>query len=326
MFKIFLMSVILLWGMTLRAECDHIHCGFEYLGASIGSGYTEDLFLGESSVSEVHDKYCVKEFMISLRRLNWHLYQMELAARNGDLLSMSNAVASVSSLLCEANGGENVSTVYPLSLKHWWFENVEYSVARVVLSDARSVVAPFVGTLLPDSIMENDKGSRRVHSLKTFRQMLLIAVEIENYREREECLPLNLDMLKNLESTRKCACGRDIEYEQHAGIWVLRSRCESYDGGLKFDEYIPAIYQQRKRLDLCFSSTFNEKRVALFKGDVMYPDDNRLRCQIVHDKHRCGVHQIKFANQSAGAGRIIPLSEQVERNSNCCKTDNSVVE
>ena len=320
-------ALVLLAAVKLVADCENVHCGFEYVGACIGSGYTEDSFLNETSVSEVHDKYCVKEFMTSLRRLNWYLYQMELAAGSGNLPALSNAVASVSSLLCEANmGDENTSVIYPPSLKQWWLENIEYSLARIILSDARRIVVPFVGTLLPDSVMENDKGSRRVHSLKTFKQMLLLAVEIENYREKEECLPLNLDMLKLPEATRKCACGRDIEYEQHAGIWVLRSRCESYDGGLKFDEYLPTIYQQRKRLDLCLSSTFNEKRAALFKGEILCPDDNRLSCQIIHDMQRSGVHPIKFASPSAGTGRIIPLSEQAERNSKCTKTDDSVVE
>ena len=130
------------------------------------------------------------------------------------------------------------------------------------------------------------------------------------YTQHDFINQLNLNVLHLPENVRKCACGRDIEYEYHAQKWMLRSRCQSYDGGLQFDEYIPTVYQQRKRLDLCFSNTFNAKRMSLFKGEVMGAKDCRLHGKVVHDNQQSRVHLIKFTNPTAGTGRIIPLSEQ----------------
>ena len=75
-------------------------------------------------------------------------------------------------------------------------------------------------------------------------------------------------------------------------------------------DYQKFLYQQRKRLDLCFSNTFNAKRMSLFKGEVMGAKDCRLHGKVVHDNQQSGVHLIKFTNPTAGTGRIIPLSEQ----------------
>jgi hypothetical protein len=50
MVKKLCVSVMLLGTATLQAECNNVHCRFEYLGSNIGSGYTEDSFLNESAV------------------------------------------------------------------------------------------------------------------------------------------------------------------------------------------------------------------------------------------------------------------------------------
>lgn len=318
--------------MTLKlvAVCENVHCRFEYMGASSVEGVGKDEFMSVPALGGSADRYFERECR-AFRELNWHLAQLEFAFERRNKVAVTNAVRGVSRLIDEyevflANQETGELRVFPQRLRMMLLERIEYALARIVLGAGRNEVSLFIDELLPDAIIDASKSIASWHSIKTFKQMLLIAAEIENYREREECLPLNLDMLKLPEAARKCACGRDIEYEQHAGIWVLRSRCESYDGGLKFDEYIPTIYQQRKLLDLCLSSTFNEKRAALFKGEILCPDDNRLSCQIIHDMHRSGVHPIKFASPSAGTGRIIPLSEQAERNSKCTKTEDSVVE
>ena len=300
-------SVILLGAMALHAECTNIHCRFEYLGSHIGPGYTEDLFLKESAVCEQMDKYCVEEYMLSLRRLNWCLYKLELAAASGKYSEVSNAVLRVSALLC--GKADNKSSGYPNSLKLMMLEKIEYSLARMVLSDSRDIIVPQFQTLIPDSILQDAKEERSACSIRTFKQMLCLAVAIEDFHEREGCYPLNLDTVGVPESLRKCAFGRDIEYECYKGIWVLRCRCESWGGGLKFDEYIPMVYQQRRRLDLCFSSTFNEKRKSLYNGESMSADDMRIAGRVIHESTKSGVHAITFSKPNAGNVRIVPMSE-----------------
>ena len=236
MVKNFCMSAIVLVAAALQAECNNVHCRFEYLGSNIGPGYTEDSFLKESAVPEQMDKYCVKEYMLSLRKLNWYLYKLESAARSGSRSEVSNAVEWVSSLLCGKVADKPGDS--PNSLKLMWLEKIEYSMARMILSDARDYAVPHLATLLPDSILEDCKGERSARSIMTFKQMLCLAAAIEEFHEREGCYPLNLDSVGIPESLRKCSFGRDIEYEYYSGKWVLRCRCESWGGGLKFDEYI----------------------------------------------------------------------------------------
>lgn len=307
MVKKLCVSVMLLGTATLQAECNNVHCRFEYLGSNIGPGYTEDSFLNESAVPEQMDKYCVEEYMLSLRKLNWCLYKLESAAGSGDRSEMSNAVERVSSLLC-GKAADKPSN-YPNSLKLMWLEKVEYSMARMILSDARDDILPHLATLLPDSILEGCEGERSARSIMTFKKMLYLAAAIEEFSEREGCYPLNLDSVGVPESLRKCSLGRDIEYEYYRGKWVLRCRCESWGGGLRFDEYIPMVYQQRRRMDLCFSSTFNEKRNFLYNGESLSADDMRIAGRVMHEGTKSGVHAITFSKPNAGNVRIVPMSE-----------------
>ena len=295
--------------ILLNAKCECVHCGFEYLGADVGVGCLADAFMKESAVSEAEDRYCVKEYMLSYRRLNWYLYQLEVAGRNGDLVALSNAVRSVASLFhVDGNCGKGV----PDSLKLQWMEKIEYCMARMVLSDARESVVPHLEILLPASLLDDTRTNRIARSVKTFKNMLLLGDRIENYRVDEQCCPVTLDSIDDLpEEMRKCAYGRDIEYEYYDGRWILRCRCDSWEGGLCFDEYLPFIYNQRKHLDLCFSMTYNEKRRELYSGNLFCAHDDRLSCSVIHDKTKSGVHKVKFRNASAGNFRIIPKSESV---------------
>jgi len=313
MVKNLFVSVILLGAATLQAECNNLHCRFEYLGSNVGPGYTEESFLNELAVPELQDKFCDEESMLSLRKLNWYLYKLESAVGSGNCSEVSNAVACVSSLLF--GKAADKQSDYPNSLRLKWLEKIEYSMARMILSDARDGVLPHLATLLPDSILEDCKGERSARSIMTFKHMLCLAAAIEDFHKREGCYPLNLDPVGIPESQRKCAFGRDIEYEYYSGRWVLRCRCESWGGGLKFDEYIPMVYQQRRRMDLCFSSTFNEKRKALYNGESMSADDMRMAGRVVHDGSKSGVHAITFSRPNGGNARIVPLSEANSRDS-----------
>lgn len=299
--------------VAVWAKCDNVHCGFEYLGSQIGLGYTEAQFMDESAVAALKDKYCIEEYMLTFRKLNWHLYQLELAAETGNSTGVSNAVDGVTSLLLGVNVSLPSNPGYPHSLKSQWLEKIEYSMARMILSEARDVVLPHFETLLPESVLDECSEDRSMRSIKTFKRMLCLAIAIEKYHEREGCYPTSIDSLDVSEMMRKCAYGHDIEYEYYKGKWVLRCRCESWEGGLGFDEYIPVVYRQRKRLDLCFSSTFNEKRKSLYDGKLLGEDDPRVAGRVVHDCAITGVHAITFESPAAGNTRIVPLSEVKSR-------------
>lgn len=313
MVKSLIALIVLLASAAVLAKCDNVHCGFEYLGSQIGAGYTEDRFMNASAVSPLKAKYCVEEYMLTFRKLNWQLYQLELAAETGDLTRVSKAVDCVVSLLLGENVSPSSKSGYPNSLKLQWLEKIEYSMARMILSKARDIVIPHLAALLPESVLDDCSEDRSMFSIRTFKRMLYLAVAIEEYNEREGCYPAKLDSLGVPEMMRKCAYGRDIEYEYYKGRWVLRCRCESWEGGLKFDEYIPVVYRQRKHLDLCFSSTFNKKRKSLFEGVLLGAGDARVAGRVVHDSETTGVHAITFDSPSAGNTRIVPLSESNSR-------------
>ena len=57
--------------------------------------------------------------------------------------------------------------------------------------------------------------------------------------------------------------------------WVLRCACDSWCGGLAFDEYLPYILSGRKKLPLFLGSSFSRKRKEMFSGDWTFLSDIR---------------------------------------------------
>ncbi len=316
-------SVFVVFALILScvawAKCENVHCNFEYKGYSPDKKYSYEDFLSHPVANVANEQY-MREGWAPFRELNWHLYSLEKAVFNTNVVEVTNEVASVSKILRAYNTlflnkqtGE--MECFPLSLKISMFEKIEYSLARMVLrKEQRHLIIPFLDNLLPDAILSDCQNSSARHSLLTFKTMLRLATEVENYRNLEGCYPLNLNSLQISEQFRKCACGRDIDYEYHAFTWVVRSRCESYEGGLRFDEYLPMIYRQRKHLDLCLSPSFNRKRENLFNGKSLSLDNKKIDGRVVHDAMKCGVHKVIFSDPSAGTFRLIPHSERQARN------------
>lgn len=298
---------------VLLAECGNVHCRFEYLGHDAVEDASEEDFLAASAVSDVYERHFGNECR-PFRALNWHLNRLERAVAVGDLSGSSNAVSAVTRLLADYavffhDDTTGEPRTFPQKLRMQMLEKIEYSMARLILGKGRDVASGFLNSLLPDSMIDEGRGLRLWHGIRTFKTMLTIACAVEDYRDREQCVPLNLDQLGLPEWSRKCACGRDIDYECHGLVWVLRSRCESFDGGLAFDEYIPMI-AQRKKLDLCFSPSYNKKRKLLCDGEGMETRDVRLTGLVDHMTPWSGVHSVTFTHPSAGCLRIVPLSEQ----------------
>ncbi len=316
--ELLLVCCVLFLCRSSFASCKNAHCNFEYNGYSPKQEFLRNDFIECSTVNANGEKYFHREFL-PFRELNWQLYNLEKSLANEDKVGLSNAVARISILLHRYTGDFQDPTAgkmrnLPFKLRMDMLEKIEYCLARASLSKKHSLIRPFLDVLVPATILNDSQSLRGWHSIATFKNMLHLAIYIEDYYAVEGCYPLKLDGLGIPDRIRKCACGHDIEYEYHANKWVLRSRCESYDGGLGFDEYIPMIYNQRKRLDLCFSPSYNEKRKILFSGAVLFKGDDRLAGKVIHDASMSGVHSVTYLNPSAGCGRIVPLSEQENKN------------
>ena len=305
-------AAIFIWH-ALSADCANVHCRFQYMGHHGTKGATRDDFMRMPAVNDMCEKYFAHE-VLPFREMNWCLSKLEASVYDGHHSQISNAVHDILSVIDEykvflRNQESGTPRKFPARLRMLLLERIEYSLARMVLHEKRNLVTEFIEVLLPDSIINESRTDPSWHSIATFKRMLILADAIENYHDSEGCYPLNLRPLKLQDVNRKCACGHDIDYEQHGSDWILRSRCESFDGALAFDQYIPTIYVQRKKLDLCFSRTFNHKRKSLYYGELMGGGDVRLMGQVFHNPAQNGVHGIKFRFPSAGCCRVLPKSE-----------------
>lgn len=315
--KVILICLALFAYCSLRANCKNAHCNFEYNGYVLGQEFLRKDFIGRSTVTKTCEKYFHREF-VAFRELDWILYNLERSVAHKDEGGISNAVNNVAMLLqsyTDTFSDKHTGTMrrLPFRLRMDMLEKIEYSLVRIVLGKGRPLIKDHIELLIPEWILNESESLHSWHSITTFKNMICLAFLIEDYYHAEGCYPLNLDGLTVPVKFRKCACGRDIEYEYHANRWVLRNRCESYDGGLGFDEYIPMIYNQRKHLDLCLSPSFNVKRRILFSGAILSEDDERISGRVVHDPMISGVHNVIYSNPSAGCGRIVPLSEQEKK-------------
>lgn len=290
--------VLCLEGFSQDLGCN-IHCAFRYLGyAGIKdrNGFKESSFLDTPVYSHAVEATCppFKE----LRTLDLELCRLEKAVSEDDAIGMTNAVVAVSRLLNRLSSGEG-RDVMDCAL-----EMVSFSVVRVIQGRAGHVFDMLaLDRLLPASLLEATDMPR---ALKTFKRMIIVSEYVEKYRQAHGALPVNLDETEVPELYRKCAYGRDIEYDHMQGVWVLRCACDSWCGGLAFDEYLPGILSDRKKLPLFLSSSFAEKRRGLFSGNWMFLSDARLTCRVDHGSRdlTSGFHGLKYKCPGAGASRV----------------------
>lgn len=310
------MAALLSFGFASYADCGNVHCTFEYLGCSGLHSPTREMFLERPLVNAASERLFATE-RIPFREMNWRLFCLERAIECQDHWNVENLVDHVATLLrnysnllyaAHSHGPRTLILRWRMDL----LEKIEYSLARMILGVNRRTIFPFVEKLLPDTILNESYGIRSWHSILTFKRMLILSYYIQEYALKESTPPLRLDMVGAPERYRKCACGKDIEYEQHKQTWMLRSRCESHDGGLGFNEYLPMIYHQRKALTLCLSPSFNAMRQTLFNGRNLSESDLRIKGHIVHDVAKDGVHGMQFDNISVGATRMVSVSETQE--------------
>lgn len=280
-------------------QCCNIHCTFRYLGYA---GFKEvEEFSASSFLSVPVFPQAAEDAFPSfkeLRALDMHLYLLECAAEGDDALGMTNAISAVSRLLDTLSQGEGREIVAQA------LEMVSFSIVR--LMQGRCAVAFDAATLdllLPERFFVADDMPR---SLKTFKRMIVIAGCIEKYRRKRETLPITLDETEVPECHRKCAYGRDIEYDHSEKAWVLRCACDSWCGGLDFDEYLPGILSDRKKFPLFLSSSFSQKRRDVFSGEWAFTSDERLTCRIDHASKGVtnGFHMLKYKRPGAGAARF----------------------
>ena len=279
------------------------HCTFRYLGYAgfkDADGFRESSFMSTPVYSRpVEDAFPpFKE----LRALDLALYRFEKAVAEGDAHGVTNAVAAVSCLLDRMSCGVGRDVMDKA------LEMVSFSVDRQMQGKPGCVFdLTVLDRLLPASLVEAEDMPR---ALTTFKRMIIVSEYVEKYRQAHGALPVNLDETGVPECHRKCAYGRDIEYDHMQERWVLRCACDSWCGGLAFDEYLPGILSDRKKLPLFLSSSFAEKRRELFSGNWMFSSDERLTCRVDHGSGdvTAGVHGLKYKRPGAGASRITGIS------------------
>lgn len=282
-----------------NVQCKFCYLGYE--GCKDSENVNSESFLETPVYPTTHEELfpSLKEF----RTLNLKLCRLECFAANSDGVNVSNAVEETSRFLEDMARGPGEGFIDRA------LESVAFSIVRIQQRrSGLSLDIPAIERLLPDRLLEKDDMPR---SLKTFKQMIIIAQFVERYRTEHWSLPVVLDEAGIPERYRKCAYGRDIEYDQYNGVWSLKCACGSWSGGLPFDEYLPCLLSGCKKIPLVLSSSFSEKRKALYSGEWVFSTDSRLECRVDHETRggTNGVHGIVFKNPAAGNGRIIKTTE-----------------
>ena len=282
-----------------QCSCGNIHCAFRYLGyagVKAEDGFAVSAFL-DSPVFPASVESAFPAFR-ELRALDKALYQLEGAAEEGGGPALTNAATSVSRIL------EGMSRGSGREVADRALEMVMFSVVRLMQGPRRLVLEkPLLDLLLPEDLVAADDMPR---ALNTFKRMIRMGGYVEKYRKAHGVLPVTLDEAGIPECCRKCAYGRDIEYDHTDDVWVLRCACDSWCGGLGFDEYLPGILSDRKKLPLFLSSSFSQKRRDMFSGDWVFTSDDRLACRIDHSRRggTDGFHGLTYKRPGAGAARV----------------------
>ena len=292
-------SVALAGARNCNVQCMFYYSGYE--GCKNVEGFKWESFLETPVYPTTHEELfpSLKEF----RTLNLKLCRLECFAANSDGVNVSNAVEETSRFLEDMARGPGEGFIDRA------LESVAFSIVRIQQRRSGLLLdIPAIERLLPDHLLEGDDMPM---SLKTFKRMVIIARLVEKYRAEHWSLPVVLDEAGIPERYRKCAYGRDIEYDQYNGVWSLKCACESWSGGLPFDEYLPCLLSGSKKMPLVLSSSFSEKRKALYSGEWVFSTDSRLECRVDHETRggTNGVHGIVFKNPAAGNGRIIKTTE-----------------
>ena len=288
------------WANVRNCNVQYKFCYLGYEGCKDSENVNSESFLETPVYPTTHEELfpSLKEF----RTLNLKLCRLECFAANSDGVNVSNAVEETSRFLEDMARGPGEGFIDRA------LESVAFSIVRIQQRrSGLSLDIPAIERLLPDRLLEKDDMPR---SLKTFKQMIIIAQFVERYRTEHWSLPVVLDEAKIPERYRKCAHGRDIEYDHTTQDWVLRCACDSWCGGLAFDECLPCILSGRKMLPLFLSSSFSRKRRKMFSGDWVFLSDIRLTCRVDHSHggEANGVHGVEFKSPGAGAGRIIKVA------------------
>ena len=304
--------------------CPNGNCEFEYLGATTDGNRSEkDLethFLNSPYSYQWHELRYPK-LINTHKRLNVLLFRLERAFTMGDAPSLEGRIGEVADFWksferdCADTGGNAHTRTVRLILA----EQIEYSIARMILAQKHSadcrMDASVINRLIPDEIYNRSEGQWRVKDNRVFKRMLILALHIQRWREMVGRLPQDMkELLENECSGLRVLVGTDIEYRARNGVWELRRRSNrDRQDKNDFDKYIPVVGFDRKG-DLCLSSTYNEKRASLFRGAVLYEDDEVMACTVRHGGQGIGnqVHKISYMNPHAGRCEIRKVKDETD--------------
>lgn len=304
--------------------CSNDNCEFEYLGSAMGGNRSakdvEKDFLNSPYSYQWHElRY--PELINNHKRLNILLFRLERTFTTGNAPSLERRIGEVADFWesferdCADTGGNAHTRTVRLILA----EQIEYSIARMILvrkhsADCR-MDASMINRLIPDEIYDRSEDQWRMKDNRTFKRMLILALHIQRWRVMVGRLPQDMkELLENECSGLRVLVGTDIEYRASNGVWELRRRSNrDRQGKNDFDKYIPVVGFDRKG-DLCLSSTYNEKRASLFRGEVLYEDDEVMACTVRHGGPGIGnqVHKISYMNPHAGRCEIREIKDETD--------------
>lgn len=159
---------------------------------------------------------------------------------------------------------------------------IEYSLLRLVQgsSPLRDLItSERVLNLLPDRLFvgRQEPTGRKAARAYTYRNLLIIGIEIECFRKRHGRLPRSLAELDALPKTVvKDAWGNPVDYTTEGDVWQLYCPGPKKEPNLfPFDTYNPSIQLvgPLKTEGVWLSSRFSAKRVEGFLQKGLYRDD-----------------------------------------------------
>lgn len=294
--------------------CGNANCAFEYLGRDGLPGRrseAESAILSASMLPTPCETH-MKEHCDRFRRLNVVLFELESAFQSGDgdgfAIAKEKVRMELENFVRFVDGeGEGA---WPFEAEY--LDKIELSITRMLFHEKQRteelLTADVIDALIPDSILSRHDVSSVLGTARTVKRMLLLAVRIENFKSANLAYPATLDEAHVPLECRMCSKGHELEYEVDTAkrVWMLRCRCDSWTGGLVFDEYVPKFLRIGKKIPLCLSNTFNEKRRRVFNGELLYENDRRLSYFIDHSRGGTtnGVHGIRFLHPSCGNSKI----------------------
>ena len=264
-------------------RCDNVNCTFRYLGYDgvtniLGRAAVERDFLGATASSEALDNVSSNAWK-RLRELNYLLYNLEQSFYERDterFASHLNAVAKLRDEMKQLHIGSRSSAeemqegdlnAIRARLSASVAEEIGYSFIRMGLSSLGGLSIQSLSDALPDDMFINGtRSTKRLQDAMTFRNMIAIAIALENCKRGRITYPDDLDSIGIDQRFLENAKGRRLKYYRMNDGWRI---VDSEESTLRTTHYKPSLSREWKGMDICLGSDYNLLRKKLYNGGVI---------------------------------------------------------